>query len=224
MWPFGLVICSQLEDALSLTPLRCQTRNKSKSYMQVNMVATVPVTSCRLGKQMSYRPQNPLRSVLLMFVTSRSLCHLSFAHSVYTIFPSLLVHKYTFKYGIHLQYPMYLLFYLSYNPAGLAQWYRAGLRAGWPSGSSPGRGWEFFSSPPRPDRLWSLPRLLSNGYQGLFPLGWRWTLPSSAGIQKAWSCTSIHPIRLPSWRCAQLRKKKKGTEQLHLYLLPLVFV
>jgi len=30
----------------------------------------------------------------------------------------------------------------------------------------PGRGWEFFSSPSRPDRL----SLLSSGYQGFFPL------------------------------------------------------
>jgi hypothetical protein len=32
------------------------------------------------------------------------------------------------------------------------------------------RRWEFFSSPPRPERLWGPPSLLSNGYQGLFPL------------------------------------------------------
>jgi len=38
-------------------------------------------------------------------------------------------------------------------------------------GSSPGIGWEFFFSPPRPDRLWSSPSLLSNGYQGLFHWG-----------------------------------------------------
>jgi len=33
-------------------------------------------------------------------------------------------------------------------------------------GSSPRRGWETFSSPPCPDRLWGLPILLSSGYQG----------------------------------------------------------
>jgi hypothetical protein len=38
-------------------------------------------------------------------------------------------------------------------------------------GSSPGSGWEFFSSPPRPDRLWGPPSLLPNGYQGLFSGG-----------------------------------------------------
>jgi hypothetical protein len=32
-------------------------------------------------------------------------------------------------------------------------------------------GWEFFSSPPRLDRFWGPPSLLSNGYQGLFPWG-----------------------------------------------------
>jgi hypothetical protein len=30
-------------------------------------------------------------------------------------------------------------------------------------GSSPGRDWEFLSSPPRPDRFWGPPSLLSNG-------------------------------------------------------------
>jgi hypothetical protein len=36
-------------------------------------------------------------------------------------------------------------------------------------GSSPGRGWEFFYSLPRPERLWSPPSLLSNGHQELLP-------------------------------------------------------
>jgi hypothetical protein len=43
---------------------------------------------------------------------------------------------------------------------------------GWMIGSSsPDREWEFFSTPPRTDRLWSPPSLLSDGYQGLFPWG-----------------------------------------------------
>jgi hypothetical protein len=38
-------------------------------------------------------------------------------------------------------------------------------------GSSPGRGWEFFSFTPCPDWLWGPSSLLSNGYQWLFPWG-----------------------------------------------------
>jgi hypothetical protein len=36
---------------------------------------------------------------------------------------------------------------------------------------SAGRCWEFFSSPLRPNWLWVPPRLLSNGYRGLFVWG-----------------------------------------------------
>jgi hypothetical protein len=47
---------------------------------------------------------------------------------------------------------------------------------GWMIGGlSPGRSWEFFSSLPRPDRLWTLPSFLSNGCQGLFPRGLKLT-------------------------------------------------
>jgi len=38
-------------------------------------------------------------------------------------------------------------------------------------GWSPGRGWEFFSSPTRRDWPWGSPSLLSNGYHGHFPWG-----------------------------------------------------
>jgi hypothetical protein len=62
---------------------------------------------------------------------------------------------------------------------------------------------EFFSSPPRPERLWGPPSLLANGYQGLFPWGY-----SSRGVKltthlhlvprskNEWSYTSTPPILL----------------------------
>jgi hypothetical protein len=57
--------------------------------------------------------------------------------------------------------------YRSRNSSVLQCW-----ATGWMmGGSSPGRGWEFFSSPLRSDRRWRPPNLLFNGYQGLFPWG-----------------------------------------------------
>jgi hypothetical protein len=53
------------------------------------------------------------------------------------------------------------------NSVGIATRLRAG-RSGF-KGSIPGGGWEFFSSPPRPEWFWSPPSLLYNGYQGRFP-------------------------------------------------------
>jgi hypothetical protein len=38
-------------------------------------------------------------------------------------------------------------------------------------GSNSGKGWEFFSSTPCPDRLWGPPSLLLKGYGRLFPWG-----------------------------------------------------
>jgi hypothetical protein len=52
---------------------------------------------------------------------------------------------------------------------------------GWMIGdSSPDKGWEIFSSPPCPDRLWDPPSLLSNGYQELFSGGEATTPPQSS--------------------------------------------
>jgi hypothetical protein len=61
--------------------------------------------------------------------------------------------------------------------------------------------WEFLSSPPRPDRLWDPPILLSRGCRGCFPGGkaagsWSWLLTSSFQVKNAWSYTSTPQIYL----------------------------
>jgi hypothetical protein len=62
-------------------------------------------------------------------------------------------------------------------------------------------GWQFFSSPPRPDRFWGPPSLLSNNYRGRSP-GVKQpgresdhSPPSSAEVENAWSYTSTPPMR-----------------------------
>jgi len=60
-----------------------------------------------------------------------------------------------------------------------------------------------FSSPPRPDRLWGPPSLLSNEYERLFPWGVERSAReadhsplSSAEDRNTWSYISTPPIRL----------------------------
>jgi hypothetical protein len=80
-------------------------------------------------------------------------------------------------------------------------------------GSIPGGGWEYFSSPPRPERPWSPPSLLSSEYQGLFPGGVKrlkreadHSPPSSAGV-KGWMELYLHSLNASSWRSAQLKHR-----------------
>jgi hypothetical protein len=88
-------------------------------------------------------------------------------------------------------------------------------------GSGPGRGWEFSSSPPRPDRLWDQPSLLSSGYLGLFLWGkaagtWSWPLTST--YYRGQECVELY---LHSHYAFMAWCSVKIQEQLCIYLLPL---
>jgi hypothetical protein len=82
-----------------------------------------------------------------------------------------------------------------------------------------GGDWKFFSSPPRPERLWGPPSLLSNGYQGL-SLGIKrpgreadHSPPSSAEVKECLELYFRSP-NTPSWRGAHF---KKAQGQLYFY-------
>jgi len=85
-------------------------------------------------------------------------------------------------------------------------------------GSSPGRDWEFFFSPPCPERLW---------VTGSLFLGVKWlgseadhSTPYSAEVKE---CVDpyFHSPSTPSWRSVQL---KKSTVTTLPYLLPVIEV
>jgi len=90
--------------------------------------------------------------------------------------------------------------------------------------SSPGRDWEFFSSPPRPYHLWGRPSLLSNEYQGLFSGG-----KVAVGVKlitylhilpRSRMCGSIPPFpNTPSWCGGQLKKHRGNSTSLCLETL-----
>jgi hypothetical protein len=91
-------------------------------------------------------------------------------------------------------------------------------------GSSPGKSWEFFSSPPQPERLWHPTRPPIQGVPGALSLGVKrsWyeahhSPPPSAQI-KEWVELYLHSPNTSSWRGAQL----KAQGQLYLYLFILV--
>jgi hypothetical protein len=67
-------------------------------------------------------------------------------------------------------------------------------------GSSPGRGWEFTSSPRRPDRLWGPPSLLSSGHQTFFLLGY-----SGRGVNLA---IHLHGVVLSLKKVSKISSEK----------------
>jgi hypothetical protein len=77
------------------------------------------------------------------------------------------------------------------------------------------RGWKFFSSPPRLDRLWVPPGLLSDGCRVFFPWGWggrgvglTTRLCLTPRLEITWSYTSTPPVRFHGvvldWALGQL--------------------
>jgi hypothetical protein len=76
-------------------------------------------------------------------------------------------------------------------------------------GESPDRGWEFFSSPPCPDRLWGPPSLLL-WVPGALSLGVK-RPPFSAEVKNSWSYTSTPQYAFMAWYSV------KAQGQLYFY-------
>jgi hypothetical protein len=75
-------------------------------------------------------------------------------------------------------------------------------------GSIPGRGREFFSSPPRPDRLWDPPSLLANGYRRIGGVELYLHFPDTSSWRGTYLSTGTTlPLPLPfTFPCNALRR------------------
>jgi hypothetical protein len=81
-------------------------------------------------------------------------------------------------------------------------------------GSFPEGGWKFFSSPPRPERLWGPLSLLSSGYWGGLSSGVKrpggkadHSPPSSPEVKNEWSCTPNPQYVFMEWYLVKHRNK-----------------
>jgi hypothetical protein len=86
----------------------------------------------------------------------------------------------------------------------------------------PSGGWEYFSSPPRPEQLWGLSSLLPS-VPGALSLGVKWPWcetdhsPSSTAEEKECMGLYLHSPNTPPWHGAQF-KKTQGQHYLYLYV------
>jgi hypothetical protein len=120
-----------------------------------------------------------------------------------------------------------LFFGCSYNPFHflavrdqISYSYSTGLWAGRSGfyGSISGGGWEFFSSPGRPEQFWGPPSLLSNGVTGSLSLGVKRPMHEAdhsphlvPRSKKAWSYISTPQYASMAWYSV------KAQGQLYLY-------
>jgi hypothetical protein len=85
-------------------------------------------------------------------------------------------------------------------------------------GPDPGRGWEFFSSPPCPDRLWDPTQTPIHWIRGAVSLGIKQpgrksdhSPPSSVKVKNAWSYTATPQYVFMAWCLVKNRDNFKFT-------------